>query len=202
MAQRNRARAAKRTICIIGGEWRGRRLPVTIADGLRPTPARVRETLFNWLAPRIEGARCLDLFAGTGVLGLEALSRGAAHVHFVDNDRQAIEALRRSLDTLNATERATLNHADALRAPATTPAPDIVFIDPPFAGQRHADALDTILAELAPHARIYLEYPATEQAAIDALLAGRAHVLRRKKAGQVGYCLAQSGNDGEDACKR
>src|SRR5699024_5720375 len=72
------------TLRIIGGQWRSRRVEIATADGLRPTPDRVRETLFNWLAPRIEGARCLDLFAGTGALGLEALSRGAAQVTFIE----------------------------------------------------------------------------------------------------------------------
>jgi 16S rRNA (guanine966-N2)-methyltransferase len=199
---RTRARGVEHTIRIIGGEWRGRRLPVTVAEGLRPTPDRVRETLFNWLAPRIEGARCLDLFAGTGALGLEALSRGAAHVQFVDSDRTAIESLRRTLTTLGAADRATLVQGDALgtsstpRAPGV--APDIVFIDPPFARELHSHALDTVLAGLAPHARIYLEYPAADTATIASLLTGRAHILRDKRAGQVGYCLAQPVADGED----
>ena len=203
MGRRNPARRRPRgvestTIRIIGGEWRGRRLPVTIAEGLRPTPDRVRETLFNWLAPRIEGARCLDLFAGTGALGIEALSRGAAHVQFIDSDREAIASIRRTLDTLGAGERAKLTQADALRTPVGTPAPEIVFIDPPFAGHLHGAALDAIFAALAPNARVYLEYPAADQATIESLLAGRARILREKRAGQVGYCLAEPSGDGED----
>ena len=186
------------SVRIIGGQWRGRRLPVTIAEGLRPTPDRVRETLFNWLAPRIEGARCVDLFAGTGALGLEALSRGAAHVQFVDRDRQAIASLRATLDTLHAGARATLLQADALSTALPAPAPDIVFIDPPFAAQLHAGALAAVIAQLRPNARIYLEYPAAQGDEILAMLADRAHVLRQKRAGQVGYCLAQPCRASED----
>lgn len=186
------------SVRIIGGQWRGRRLPVTIAEGLRPTPDRVRETLFNWLAPRIEGARCVDLFAGTGALGLEALSRGAAHVQFVDCDRQAIASLRATLDTLHAGARATLLQADALSTALPTPAPDIVFIDPPFAAALHGDALERVLRVLPNHARVYLEYPAEQREQMHALLAGRVDILRDKRAGQVGYCLAQPCRASED----
>src|SRR5690606_34371286 len=87
---------------IVAGKWRGRFLPVIDADELRPTPERVRETLFNWLAPRIAGSRCLDLFAGTGVLGLEALSRGAADAILVERNRQASDALRKSIEKFGA----------------------------------------------------------------------------------------------------
>lgn len=193
-----RTRGVESTIRIIGGEWRGRRLPVIVAEGLRPTPDRVRETLFNWLAPRIEGARCLDLFAGTGALGLEALSRGAAHVQFIDTDPGAIQSLRATLDTLGAMSRATVTRADALGTTLTASAPDIVFVDPPFTRALHGDAIDTILAAAAPNARIYIEYPADQGAQIAEALTGRTQVLRQKKAGQVGYCLAQPTVDGED----
>jgi len=197
-ARRRAARGVDSTIRIIGGQWRGRRLPVTIAQDLRPTPDRVRETLFNWLAPRIEGARCLDLFAGTGALGLEALSRGAAHVQFIDSDPKIIESLRGTLDTLGAGDRATLDRGDALRTPIATPPPELVFIDPPFTRALHGNALDAIFRLLAPNARIYIEYPAEQAAEIESLLAGRARVVHAKRAGQVGYCLAQPAHDGED----
>ncbi|MGB5133433.1 MAG: RsmD family RNA methyltransferase, partial [Steroidobacteraceae bacterium] len=98
---------------IIGGEWRGRRIRFA-APGIRPTPDRVRETLFNWLAPFVEGSRCLDLFAGSGALGLEALSRGAAAATFVESDRLAAERLRETISGLGA-ERAVIVQADALR---------------------------------------------------------------------------------------
>ena len=196
--RRGSGQAPTRSIRIIGGAWRGRRLPVAVAEGLRPTPDRVRETLFNWLAPRIEGARCLDLFAGTGALGLEALSRGAAHVQFVERDRQAIASLRAALDTLVAGARATLVQGDALALTLSPPAPDIVFIDPPFAAELHGPALDRVLAALPGHAQIYVEYPAQDSDAIQALLAERVAIRRAKRAGEVGYCLAQPRPAGED----
>ncbi|HKK23477.1 MAG TPA: 16S rRNA (guanine(966)-N(2))-methyltransferase RsmD [Pseudohaliea sp.] len=132
--QRGRARPGG-GIRIIGGEWRGRRLAVADRPGLRPTADRVRETLFNWLQFDIVGARCLDLFAGSGALGLEALSRGAAAVTFVDNDREAIAQLRAALDTLGAGERASCRLERAERFLAEAPGPfDLIFLDPPFAG--------------------------------------------------------------------
>ena len=100
--------------------------------------------------------------------------------------------------TLAAGERATLIQADALALTLTAPAPDIVFIDPPFAAQLHAGALAAVIAQLRPNARIYLEYPAAQGDEILAMLADRAHVLRQKRAGQVGYCLAQPRAASED----
>src|SRR5512134_2593384 len=98
---------------IIGGQWRGRRLNFIPSEDLRPTPDRVRETLFNWLMPLIHGARCLDLFAGSGALGLEALSRGAASVVLVDRDPRVIATLRKHMQTLKA-EGAALAQQGAL----------------------------------------------------------------------------------------
>jgi len=118
---------------IVAGRLRGSRLAVADRDGLRPTPDRVRETLFNWLAPFIEGARCLDLFAGTGALGIEALSRGAAHCTFVESDRSLAAALRDNLARLRVDD-ARVIEADALTwlgQPGA--AVDIAFVDPPFA---------------------------------------------------------------------
>ena len=120
-------------IRIIGGRLRNSRLDVPELPGLRPTPERVRETLFNWLAPAIEGARCLDLCAGTGALGIEALSRGAASVQFVEPDARAAQALRENLRRLQAVggELATAPAQQYLRG---TPQPvDLAFLDPPFA---------------------------------------------------------------------
>ena len=98
---------------IIGGEWRGRKLRFPDVAGLRPTTDRVRETLFNWLAPVIHGARCLDLFAGSGALGLEALSRGASSVVFIDSDRRAVQSLRENLALLKE-GRGEVLQSDAL----------------------------------------------------------------------------------------
>ncbi len=146
---------------IIGGQWRGRRLAFRTAPGLRPTTDRVRETLFNWLAPVIAGARCVDLYAGSGALGLEALSRGAAHCDFVDNSRTAMEQIRSHLAALEAADRArchTLTALSFLRraGPATW---DVAFIDPPF-GSNLVTPTCELLAEknlLAPGAMVYIE---------------------------------------------
>ena len=135
---------------IIGGEWRGRRLPVADLPGLRPSGDRARETLFNWLQPCIRGARCVDLFAGTGVLGLEAYSRGAAEVTLVENMPLAVQALRAALVQLGvpgAKAGVHLVESDALRwlqtcEPGTL---DIVFLDPPFGSRLETRSMNLIV---------------------------------------------------------
>jgi 16S rRNA (guanine966-N2)-methyltransferase len=118
---------------VIGGQWRGRKLVFSPAPGLRPTPDRVRETLFNWLAPFVPGARCADLFAGSGALGLEALSRGAAYCDFVDSSARALRQIERHLGMLDARERGQCHAMSALQFLDSAEASyDIVFIDPPF----------------------------------------------------------------------
>ncbi len=175
---------------IIGGQWRGRKLRFIPADGLRPTTDRVRETLFNWLAPELPGARCLDLFSGSGALGLEALSRGAAHCDFVDNNRANIERLRQHLTTLDAAANGSCHHSGAvefLLALATTPW-DVVFLDPPFGLDLVGPAVNTLCERrlLAPAARVYIETGARETLPPlpeDWLL------HRDKRAGEVAYRL-------------
>jgi len=130
--QRRHSSGPSGKLRIVAGSLRGSRLPVPDVPGLRPTADRVRETLFNWLAPVIEGARCLDLFAGTGALGIEALSRGAAECVFVERDRTLARVLRENLTRLKQ-ENFRLIEGDALGAlAATAQAFDIVFLDPPF----------------------------------------------------------------------
>lgn len=172
---------------IIGGAWRGRRLTVADSKSLRPTPDRVRETLFNWLEPVIAGARCLDLFAGTGALGLEALSRGAAECLFVERDRRLAATIEASLRGLNTTAGRVI-HSDGISALThdLNGRFDIVFLDPPFAEDLIAPALAQLPPRLSAAPRVYLEYPA---AARPQLPAGW-RLLREKQAGQVGYCLA------------
>ncbi|MBX3703781.1 MAG: 16S rRNA (guanine(966)-N(2))-methyltransferase RsmD [Steroidobacteraceae bacterium] len=174
---------------IIGGRWRGRRIAVPERPDLRPTPDRVRETLFNWLAPAIAGSRCLDLFAGTGALGLEAASRGARQVVLVESDREAAERLREAAAAL-APEGCEVVQADALSWLRSTPRPfDIVFVDPPFRAGLMDAAVQALESGgwLAPGARIYLEAPAG--GGVPALPAG--WVLHRSgRAGAVGYHLA------------
>jgi 16S rRNA (guanine966-N2)-methyltransferase len=146
---------------IIGGEYRGRRLSFTPATGLRPTPERVRETLFNWLRDDIRGAHCLDLFAGSGALGFEALSRGAATVTAVERNRAVAQRLRDNASLVGAADRMAVVPSDAARFLKMPPARpyDIVFLDPPFAERRHDDVLDVLqqAAWLSEHAVVYQE---------------------------------------------
>jgi len=178
---------------IIAGEWRGRRLPVADAAGLRPTPDRVRETLFNWLAPVLPGMRCLDLFAGTGALGLEALSRGARQACFVEVQPALALALEQLLARLGCGPgRASVACRDALHYLAGPPEPfDLVFLDPPF-GAMDLGRLCTLLdgGWLADGAFIYLEM--AREASLPPLPAGWK-LLREKEAGQVRYALARRG---------
>lgn len=186
-----RNRAPPGEVRIIGGEWRGRRVPVAVASGLRPTADRVRETLFNWLAPVLPGARCLDLFAGTGALGLEALSRGAVAACFVERSGEVARVLEASLERLRA-RGGSIVVTDARRFLEGPPQPfDIVFLDPPF-GEFALGDLCTLLARgwLAAGARVYLEMPSGE--ALPPLPPGW-DLLREKVAGHVRYALAATG---------
>lgn len=164
MKQHRQRRPAEKSragsVRIIGGRWRGRRLPVADLPGLRPSGDRGRETLFNWLQQVIEGARCADLFAGTGALGLEAASRGAGEVVLIENSKPVAAVLRRSIDALGA-ERVSLVEGDALDWLSRCPprSLDVVFIDPPFGtglAERALEALDRNGC-LAPAGLVYLE---------------------------------------------
>jgi 16S rRNA (guanine966-N2)-methyltransferase len=185
------ARTMPRVLRIIGGRHRGRRLRFPAGVEIRPTPDRVRETLFNWLQPRLANARVLDLFAGSGALGLEALSRGAAHVTFVERDRVAAAAIRGlagewrevSVDVVCADALAWLRQETEDKAPF-----DIVFLDPPYDSSLLAAAADGLArsGRLAPDARVYLERRARDplQALPDSW-----KELRAGRAGEVGYHL-------------
>lgn len=147
---------------IIGGRWRGTKLAVPDRPGLRPSSDRVRETLFNWLMPALPGARVLDLFAGTGVLGLEALSRGATHAMLVERDPGLAAALRGTVEKLSAP--AEVHAADALAwLGGRREIFDLVFLDPPFAEGLWEHALVALSPRLAPGAWIYVESPADVQ---------------------------------------
>ena len=146
-------------IRIIGGKHRGRRIAVPEREGLRPTPDRVRETVFNWLQWEIGGAYVLDAFAGSGALGLEALSRGAASVLFVEREADAVARLC-ALLTEWQEPHARVQQGDALRlAPSTRY--DVIFLDPPFADGVHEQALSHFLHDgwLKPHGKVYVEIP-------------------------------------------
>ncbi|WP_052094669.1 16S rRNA (guanine(966)-N(2))-methyltransferase RsmD [Pseudohaliea rubra] len=184
--QHARARAGG-GIRIIGGQWRGRRLAVADRPGLRPTADRVRETLFNWLQAVVPGARCLDLFAGSGALGLEALSRGAGAVTFVDSDRQAMDRLCAVLDSLDARDRADCRCERAERFLSHGSGPfDVVFLDPPFAG----DALARASASLTPLCHSdSLVYVETDQRDPAALLPDSWTCHRNGRSGGVQFGL-------------
>jgi 16S rRNA (guanine966-N2)-methyltransferase len=178
---------------IIGGQWRSRRLSFPDAPGLRPTPDRVRETLFNWLAPYVEGAKVLDPFAGSGALYLEALSRGASLGLALDTNATAIASLRKNLDLLECSV-GQLQQSDALRYLESQPATpfDLVFLDPPFHQNLLAGAC-TLLEQrewLNERAWIYTESE-TPPSTLELPANWRLH--REKKAGQVYYALWQRG---------
>jgi 16S rRNA (guanine966-N2)-methyltransferase len=180
--------AQSRVIRVIGGSMRGRRWRFPDVPDIRPTPDRVRETLFNWLGARVVGARCLDLFAGSGALGLESLSRGASRVVFVEQNGAVARALD-SVMTEWSVQGARVERTDAfafLRGPATPF--DIVFLDPPFAAGLIAPAAELLEQRgwLAPNALIYMERPARET---PPGLPASWKELKAKQAGEVGYHL-------------
>ena len=148
------------SVRIIGGRWRGTRLPVAESPGLRPSADRVRETLFNWLQPALPGARVLDLFAGTGVLGLESVSRGALSAQLVEAEPGLARALATAVARLGATGEVAIHQGDALgwlRGQAGRF--DVAFVDPPFAGALWEPVLAALPAVLAPDAWLYVESP-------------------------------------------
>ena len=184
------ARHVQGRVRIIAGEWRGRRIEVAEDTAVRPTPDRVRETVFNWLRDSLLGARCLDLFAGTGVLGFEALSRGAAEAWFVEQDAKLVEALRTTAQRLGAAPRIVRRDALAfLREPPAAQF-DVVFLDPPYAAP--LDPLLAVLpAWLAPHALVYVERRRSEGLpAVDS-----AQWAKRSHAGAVEYGLLRFEED-------
>jgi 16S rRNA (guanine966-N2)-methyltransferase len=183
------------TLRIIGGEWRSRLIEFDADDGVRPTPDRVRQTLFDWLAPLIEGASVLDLFAGSGALGFEALSRGAARVSFVEQGAAQAAAIRAAAAKLAAGPRAEVIQGDALAwLRGTSQHYDLVFLDPPYGAGLLAPALAALPPLLKQAHRIYLEWP-QERAA--ELPPGYV-LLKEKQAGQVSYGLATYTPPGEN----
>jgi 16S rRNA (guanine966-N2)-methyltransferase len=182
----NRRRTAKAgKIRIIGGEYRGRRIVVASRADLRPTPDRVRETLFNWLGQTLEGRSCLDLFAGSGALGFEAASRGASRVVMVENDRGVFAMLAKTRDLIGA-RKVDLILGDAFDyLKRSAERFDVVFLDPPFRQNAAPTLLELLRERLAPGARVYVEAPAP-------LEPGELwRELKRSRAGQVSYQLLE-----------
>ena len=181
---------------IIGGRWKRTRLPVADKPGLRPTPDRVRETLFNWLGQDLTGWRCIDAFAGTGALGLEAASRGAADVLLVEQDAQLVATLRQIQAKLQA-DQVRIQRGNGVSVLASLPAAsvDLVLLDPPFDADLFDKALKAAAPALAAEGVIYLEAPSAWEAsrlapfgleAVRHLRAGavHAHLLRLHNAAQ------------------
>lgn len=183
--------AAPGKIRIIAGKWRGRKLDVIDSPGLRPTPDRVRETLFNWIQQEIVGARCLDLFAGTGALGFEALSREASEVVMVESNPKIVESLKQHAQTLKS-ENHTIQLADALiwlRQGAK--AFDIIFLDPPFE-QGYIEKCCALIIEeslLKPNGLVYIE---SEK---NLVLPDGWQIKKQKKAGQVQSMLIEQSKE-------
>lgn len=178
-----RRRSAVGSVRVIGGRWRGRKLDVIDSPGLRPSPDRLRETLFNWLAPVLPGARCLDLFAGSGSLGIEAASRGAAHVTLVEREPAVAERLRQNLARLDVADEIVVVQSDWAAALGSLAGDwDIVFVDPPFEDGLHASVLqalgDNVVAE---DARIHIESAVRDEVVVPPEFT----VLRDKRFGDV-----------------
>jgi 16S rRNA (guanine966-N2)-methyltransferase len=183
------------TVRIIGGRWRGRKLRFPDATGLRPTPDRVRETLFNWLGQDLTGLRCLDLFAGSGALGFEAASRNAASVTLVERAREVADALTQSAQQLGA-EQCRVLRRDALEFLADCAADgpgggafDVVFLDPPFGSDLLGRVLERLPGVVGSAALIYLES--------DVKPGNQApwRVAKEGRAGAVYYALLERGNN-------
>lgn len=174
---------------IIGGDWRSRRIEFQSLKDLRPTPGRVRETLFNWLQSHIAGAKCLELFAGSGVLSMEALSRGAAHCTVIDHASAAIQSIRNNLQRLDAA--GDLYHCEVSEALPwlenySGPPFDVIFLDPPFSDNQAVDLLEQCSECLTEDGFIYVETPFALSG--EALPKGYS-LHRQKKAGAVHFAL-------------
>ena len=185
---------SKGEIRIIAGEYRGRRIKVAARPGLRPTPDRVRETLFNWLGQWLDGLACLDLFAGSGALGFEAASRGAARVVMVENDAAVFQSLEKFRSLIGA-KAIELVRGDALEyLKRSRERFDVVFLDPPF----RQNALPAVFRQLqgAPGTRVYVE-------ASEPFTPGAPwHELKRARAGQVSYQLFEWRSDDQGGLPR
>ncbi len=180
---------------IVAGIWRSRLLDIADVEGLRPTSERIRETLFNWLSPQLHGARCLDLFAGTGALGLEALSRGAGSAVFVERSGVAARQLEKNIAALGATA-ATVRQQDASDYLSGRPEArfDVVFLDPPFAADLLEETCKLLATRelLADGALVYLEQ---DRSSPEPELPDGWQIIKNKTAGMVRYMLAQVEKD-------
>ncbi len=187
MARKN---PRQNSVRIIAGKWRGRKIVFPDVKGLRPTPDRVRETLFNWLQPVIPGAVCIDCFAGSGALGFEAASRGAANVTLIETNAEAIQCLQQNAAMLQAENVQIVAEPAEKYLQQDHARADVIFLDPPFAGDLLLPALQVIdeRNRLQKGGVVYLEYPAGNAPQLPQGWRWR----RQKKAGDVGYGLAEN----------
>ena len=177
---------------MIGGEWRSRKISFSAIDSLRPTPDRVRETLFNWLRFDIEGAKCLDLFAGSGILGIEAASRGADHVVLVERDAEACRFIAKNLEGLGAQQiELRQQNVEAFLACGTPQTYDLIFLDPPFSQGLIPVCIEAIEQQrwATNGAKIYIEIEADAKLEI---IPADWYLLKYKKAGAVGSYLYEN----------
>ena len=186
-------RQKKGTVRIIGGKWRGRKLHFDAVEGLRPTKNMVRETLFNWLAPIIVDAICLDLFTGSGAIGFEALSRGAKYVLMIDQNKKVIANLQKNASILNAKEAEFLLAqvpCDNYKIP--THKFNLVFLDPPFNQGLIAPVCEWLKNSdfLTPDALVYIE--AEKSLTLDKIIPAIWKITRHKISGDMQYCIATS----------
>jgi 16S rRNA (guanine966-N2)-methyltransferase len=186
---KNNATRSLGSVRIIGGQWRGRKLPVHTSDGLRPTGDRVRETLFNWLSADLHDARCLDLFTGSGALGFEALSHGASQVTMLELDPAIAKQLAANKQLLNS-DNASIENTDSLKwlRQYQGDAFTIIFVDPPFTAQLWAETLTALANSTAVSSTsyIYIEHPKNH--AINLPSGWQWH--RQKTAGDTAFGLA------------
>ena len=178
------------TLRIIGGDWRSRKLTFIDAPGLRPTPDRIRETLFNWLQGKVYGSRCLDLFAGSGALGLEALSRGASDVVFIEKSPHVAKQLESNLAILKSSAKVQQNNALDYLGKEESPF-DIIFLDPPYRQGLLEKALNIINQQKLLHqdSFIYLEHEAEKNIEWGSF---GLEVLKQSQAGQVNCFLLKA----------
>src|SRR5688572_576235 len=180
--------SGRNRVRIIAGKWRSRIVRFPAAAQLRPTPDRVRETLFNWLGQSLDGLECLDLFAGSGALGFEALSRGAKRVVMVESDRKVAAGLRESARELGADELEVVNAEALAWLAGATARFDVAFVDPPYASNLAKAALAALPPRLNPGARVYAESSQPLE------LPQPWRVLREDRAGAVRYALYELGH--------
>ena len=190
MPRKSAGKPASNQIRIVGGKWRGRKLQFPSVGGLRPTGDRIRETLFNWLGQNLSGTRVLDLFAGSGALGIEALSRGAAFAQFVDTNPQACQCLEDSLSNLSADNCSVVQQtAEGFLRSARPSSVDILFLDPPFADNQLTLVCEQIdmFGILASKAQVYIECARNTKVTLPKNWVS----LKKKEAGDVCYQLLQ-----------